>query len=130
MRYDILFLSVFHTWSMVVSAQNAIGITRVISYSKKTYRAGTKERSGTMYFTNDDGLLTIDGYFWKLHPIPSPNQHSQVSDGNLPEHRNEYFKSFTVAGGWLNLKKMWTGAMGRRSATEAYSSTNAATGSL
>jgi hypothetical protein len=89
MRYDILFLSVFHTWSMVVSAQNAIEISRVISQSKEAYRAGTQDRAGRMYFANNEGLLTIDGYFWKLHPIPSPNQHSQVSDGGLPEHRNE-----------------------------------------
>lgn len=50
MRYHILLLVVFQTWSMVVSAQKAIGIPRIISYSKEAYRAGTQDRSGRMYF--------------------------------------------------------------------------------
>lgn len=103
MRYDIHFLSVFQTWLMVVSAQNAIGIPRIISQSKEPYRAGTKDLSGMLYFTNDDGWLTMTGI--SENSIPSPNQHSQVSDGGFPEHRNEKFRSFTVAGGWLNQKK-------------------------
>ena len=103
MRYHIVLLAVFQTWSMVVSAQNAIGIPRVISHSKEAYRAGTQERSGTLYFANDEGLLTIDGHFWKRYPLPQPT--FAGIGRRSPEHRNEYFRSFTVAGGWLNLKK-------------------------
>ncbi|HLO82459.1 MAG TPA: triple tyrosine motif-containing protein [Chitinophagaceae bacterium] len=58
-------------------AQNTIGIPLVINYSKNDYRAGTQtwdidqDSSGRMYFANNEGLVTFDGNFWKVYPLPN-----------------------------------------------------------
>ena len=57
--------------------QNTIGIPRIANFSKETYRGGTQvwdmgqDSSGRMYFANAEGLLSYDGGFWKLHPLPN-----------------------------------------------------------
>lgn len=78
---------------MVVSAQNAIGIPWIIRYSKEAYRAGTQDRSGRMYVANDEGLLTIDGYFWKLHPLPNETNIRLIAiadDGRILQEAREH----------------------------------------
>ena len=56
--------------------QNTIGIPDIINYTKSIYNAGTQNRciaqdkNGIMYFANYDGLLTFDGTFWKIYPLP------------------------------------------------------------
>ena len=92
MRPLPLIFSLFLTWSSVGHAQNTIGIPRIINYSKEAYRAGTQvwditqDRSGRMYFANDEGLLTFDGHFWKLHPLPNKTNMRSIAitdDGRL-----------------------------------------------
>ena len=56
--------------------QNTIGIPDIINYTKSIYNAGTQNRcilqdkNGIMYFANYEGLLTFDGTYWKLYPLP------------------------------------------------------------
>ena len=92
MRQYIITLVVLLAGSMAVSAQNTIGIPRIINYTKEAYRAGTQvwditqDRSGRMYFANDEGLLTFDGHFWKLHPLPNKTNMRSIAiadDGRI-----------------------------------------------
>ena len=61
----------------LVSAQNQIGIPQIINYSNLTYKGGTQnwdtaqDRYGVMYFGNNEGLLSFNGRFWSIHPLPN-----------------------------------------------------------
>ncbi|MDE3212831.1 MAG: transcriptional regulator, partial [Bacteroidota bacterium] len=56
--------------------QNPIGIPDIINYTRDHYNAGSQnrgivqDRNGIMYFANYEGLLTFDGTYWKLYPLP------------------------------------------------------------
>jgi len=60
-----------------VVGQNTIGLPDVVNYSKKTYGGGvqnwdiSQDSSGIIYVANNEGLLTFDGRFWALHPLPN-----------------------------------------------------------
>src|SRR5678815_6047213 len=60
-----------------VFGQNTIGIPDIMNYTKSIYNAGTQNRcivqdkKGLMYFANYEGLLTFDGTYWKLYPLPN-----------------------------------------------------------
>ena len=57
--------------------QNTIGLPEIINYTKQAYDAGTQNwdirqgRNGVLYFGNNEGLLSFDGTFWKLYPLPN-----------------------------------------------------------
>ena len=57
--------------------QNTIGLPEIINYSKQTYNAGAQNwdieqtEDGLIYFANNEGLLSFDGTFWKLYPLPN-----------------------------------------------------------
>lgn len=57
-------------------SQNTIGIPDIINYTKSIYNAGTQNRcitqdkNGIIYFANYEGLLTFDGTYWKIYPLP------------------------------------------------------------
>ncbi|NEU09641.1 transcriptional regulator [Flavihumibacter sp. R14] len=59
------------------SAQNQIGTPQIINYSSLSYKGGTQnwdtaqDRFGVMYFGNNEGLLSFNGKFWTLHPLPN-----------------------------------------------------------
>lgn len=56
---------------------NTIGIPSIINYPKQQYQAGRQnwgicqDKNGLLYFANSDGLLTFDGRFWQLYPLPN-----------------------------------------------------------
>jgi ligand-binding sensor domain-containing protein/DNA-binding CsgD family transcriptional regulator len=92
MRHSFISLIVILSCTWNAPAQNTIGIPRIINYTKETYRAGTQvwditqDRSGRMYFANDEGLLTFDGHFWKLHPLPNKTNMRSIAiaeDGRI-----------------------------------------------
>lgn len=68
--------------------QNTIGIPRIVNVSKETYHAGTQvwdmgqDTSGRMYFANAEGLLTYDGGFWKLYPLPNRTNMRSLAIGS------------------------------------------------
>jgi len=57
--------------------QNTIGLPEIINYTKQVYNAGTQNwdirqgQNGVVYFGNNEGLLSFDGTFWKLHSLPN-----------------------------------------------------------
>ena len=59
----------------MVKAQ--IGIPEVQNFSSADYKGGTQnwcisqDRLGVMYFANNEGLLTYNGRYWKLYPLPN-----------------------------------------------------------
>jgi ligand-binding sensor domain-containing protein/DNA-binding CsgD family transcriptional regulator len=57
--------------------QNSIGLPDIINYSKQAYKAGLQnwdfkqDKNGVLYVANNEGLLSYDGRFWKLYPLPN-----------------------------------------------------------
>lgn len=76
MKSQILFILLFSV-SFLGFAQNPIGMPDIVNYDNTNYSAGThnwdiqQDRSGIIYFANDEGLLTFDGSRWKIYPLPN-----------------------------------------------------------
>ena len=73
-------------------AQNTIGFPDILNYAKQEYQGGgqnwdaTTDQRGIMYFANTEGLLSFDGHFWKLYPIPNNTRLRSVlatADGRI-----------------------------------------------
>ncbi len=60
-----------------VVAQNSIGLPEVSNYSKQIYGGGLQnwkirqDKNGIVYFANNEGLLTYNGKYWNLYPLPN-----------------------------------------------------------
>lgn len=58
-------------------AQNAIGIPTIVNYSRQVYGAGNQnsnivqDQAGVLYFANNSGVLSFDGTYWRLYPLPN-----------------------------------------------------------
>lgn len=74
MRFTFLFFLLF---PVVGYCQNTIGLPDVINYYKGTYNAGLQnwdikqDKNGIIYIANNEGLLSFDGRYWKLYPLPN-----------------------------------------------------------
>src|SRR5882762_1382471 len=90
MRPGLLALCLCFT-SPVVFSQNTIGIPAIINYSKQDYHAGSQnwgiqqDTDGVLYFANNDGLLSYDGNFWRIYPLPNHTIVRSLAIG--PGHR-------------------------------------------
>ena len=57
--------------------QSTIGLPAIRNFSITEYHAATEvwgigeDTYGRLYFANDDGLLTYDGNYWHLYPLPN-----------------------------------------------------------
>ena len=77
------------------NGQNTIGIPQIINFNKNDFKAGTQtwdidqDSKGRMYFANNEGLLTYDGTFWELHPLPNKTIISQNNCNLLCWFRNQ-----------------------------------------
>ncbi|CAN5666001.1 triple tyrosine motif-containing protein [soil metagenome] len=62
---------------LYLCGQNTIGFPDVINYSKQTYKGGLQnwdikqDKNGIVYFANNEGLLSFDGHYWNLYPLPN-----------------------------------------------------------
>lgn len=62
--------------STITFAHAQIGIPEIRNFSSLLYKGGAQtwqidqDRKGILYFANNDGLLTYDGTYWKLYPLP------------------------------------------------------------
>jgi DNA-binding CsgD family transcriptional regulator len=71
-----------------VFCQNTIGLPDVINYNKKTYNGGLQNwdvkqgPNGIIYFANNEGLLSFDGKYWKVYPLPNKTIVRSVEFGN------------------------------------------------
>ncbi|HVZ97629.1 MAG TPA: triple tyrosine motif-containing protein [Chitinophagaceae bacterium] len=85
MRSIVILL--FSILAIACQGQNTIGIPDIINYPKDAYNAGTQNRglvedqNGVMYFANYDGLLSYDGVYWKLYPLPNKTVVRSVAIG-------------------------------------------------
>ena len=72
-------IAVFFTLVLSLRAvcQNTIGLPEIVNYAKQAYKGGTQNwdikqgMNGVLYFANNEGLLSFDGTFWKLYPLPN-----------------------------------------------------------
>jgi len=72
------FLTVFYLFFInLANAQTTIGLPPIRNYKSTDYNAATQiydvkqDKQGILYFANDDGLLTFDGSYWKVYPMPN-----------------------------------------------------------
>lgn len=60
----------------VVSAQHRVAIPKIINYNSDQYRRDlqnrdiAQDRREILYFGNNEGLMTLDGRYWKAYPLP------------------------------------------------------------
>lgn len=58
-------------------AQNTIGFPEIWNHSKQEYLGGTQnwdicqDKNGVIYFANNEGLLSYDGTYWDIYPLPN-----------------------------------------------------------
>lgn len=74
----LVFLAlVFLAIAVAGAGQSTIGLPAIRNFPNTEYHAGTQvwgigqDRAGRLYFANDDGLLTYDGGYWHLYPLPN-----------------------------------------------------------
>jgi len=74
----VVFFIVFYVFSISTAiAQTTIGLPAIKNYKSSDYNAATQiydvkqDKEGILYFANDDGLLTFDGSYWKVYPMPN-----------------------------------------------------------
>jgi hypothetical protein len=57
--------------------QSTIGLPAIRNYRNTDYHASienwdiAQDKNGLLYFANNDGLLSYDGSYWKLYPLPN-----------------------------------------------------------
>lgn len=62
---------------VAAKAQTTIGIPAIKNYTRADYNASTdiwcvnQDSKGILYVGNNDGLLTFDGTYWKIYPLPN-----------------------------------------------------------
>lgn len=58
-------------------AQHRIAIPQIINYNSDQYKGGlqnwdiAQDSNGIMYFGNNEGLLTFNGRYWNIYPLPN-----------------------------------------------------------
>ncbi len=73
----VLRLLLLLLFPMASYCQNSIGLPDVINYYKGTYNAGLQswdikqDNNGIIYIANNEGLLSYDGRYWNLYPLPN-----------------------------------------------------------
>jgi ligand-binding sensor domain-containing protein/DNA-binding CsgD family transcriptional regulator len=77
MRKIILLIIICHALAYTAIAQTTLGIPAIKNYTHTDYNASTEiwdvkqDKNGILYFANNDGLLTFDGSYWKIYPLPN-----------------------------------------------------------
>lgn len=77
--------------SSTFSAQDIIGLREIVNYEKQQYNAGAQnwdirqDIQGRIYFANNEGVLSFDGTYWKLYPLPNKTivRSMEFGDDNL-----------------------------------------------
>ena len=87
-------------------SQNTIGLPDVLNYYKGTYAAGLQnwdikqDNNGIIYIANNEGLLSFDGKYWNLYPLPNKTIVRSVeigSDNNIYVGGQDEFGYFSPA---------------------------------
>src|ERR1700744_6251005 len=76
-KRSILLFLVCSGFFFSVPAQPTIGIPTIKNYNHADYNADVEiwdarqDKNGTLYFANNDGLLSFDGSYWKIYQMPN-----------------------------------------------------------
>jgi DNA-binding CsgD family transcriptional regulator len=74
---SILLIIICSALLSAANAQPSIGVPTIKNYTHADYNASTEiwdvnqDKNGILYFANNDGLLTFDGSYWKIYPLPN-----------------------------------------------------------
>ncbi len=74
-----------------LKSQNTIGLPDITNFYKLSYKAGAQNRqirqdkNGILYFANNEGVLTYDGKYWKVYPLPNKSIVRSIEFG--PDNR-------------------------------------------
>jgi ligand-binding sensor domain-containing protein len=77
MKKNILLIFICSLLLSSTYAQTSIGIPAIKNYTPADFKASTEiwganqDKNGILYFANNDGLLTFDGSYWKIYPLPN-----------------------------------------------------------
>ena len=77
MTRKLLFFLVILLFPVLCFAQNTIALPAVTNYNKQSYGGGLQnwkireDKNGIIYIANNEGLLTYDGRFWNIYPLPN-----------------------------------------------------------
>ncbi|WP_183556987.1 triple tyrosine motif-containing protein [Mucilaginibacter sp. SP1R1] len=77
MKKIILLILICRALVYSAIAQTTIGIPAIKNYTHNDYGASSEiwdvkqDKNGILYFANNDGLLTFDGSYWKMYPLPN-----------------------------------------------------------
>lgn len=77
MKTFILTIFCFIYFLLPSFGQNTLGLPQIINYNKNDFHGGSQtwgisqDKRGRMYFANNEGLITYDGNYWKLYPLPN-----------------------------------------------------------
>lgn len=64
-------------FALLCLSQNTIGLPQITNYTGAQFNAGTQtwgmdqDKKGIIYYANNDGLLTFNGKYWKVYPLPN-----------------------------------------------------------
>lgn len=90
-HYMVIALILFFlTTALQGPAQNTIGLPLVINYSKTDFHGGAQtwdikqDGNGIMYFANNEGLISFDGTYWKIYPLPNRTILRSMAIGQSP----------------------------------------------
>lgn len=70
-------LAILLVWVRTGWTQNTIGLPRIINYTQEQLLGGNQtwdirqDSTGRMFFANNEGLLSFDGNYWKVFPLPN-----------------------------------------------------------
>ncbi|MBY0481006.1 MAG: hypothetical protein K2Q21_06610 [Chitinophagaceae bacterium] len=84
MFYRVLFWILF---PLAGICQNTIGLPDINNYHKNSYNAGLQnwdirqDKNGIIYTANNEGLLSFDGKYWKLYPLPNKTNVKSIEIG-------------------------------------------------
>jgi len=88
MKILCLFIFLLAGLSDISFSQNTWGLPQIINYSKDDYHGGSQtwnisqDSTGKMYFANNEGLISFDGNYWKLYPLPNKTIVRSVAIGS------------------------------------------------
>ena len=75
MKPFLLLALLFH--GRLLFAQNTIGLPSIVNYSKTQYQGNGQtwdadmDSRGILYFANNEGLVSFNGNYWKIYPVPN-----------------------------------------------------------
>ncbi len=67
----------FNLITIYLDGQNTIALPNLHNYNKFDYNGGLQnwdikqDKNGILYFANNEGLLSFDGVYWKIYPLPN-----------------------------------------------------------